>query len=154
VTPTDETDTGALRILPLSDPLESESLSRLQNGLGRCPDVAFAFLADVHVAEVSAEPNQVLFVWLEPAALRSLRSALNTVSEIVSGALPGERFLDVVILNSAPELLLDLDRQAELVDDSNPDERSRALAAARSPDRPEAPAQEKRRRWWAPWASD
>ena len=52
----------------------------------------------------------VLFVWLVPAAMRSLRAALNLVSDTVAKALPGNQFLDVVILNSAPELLPDVER--------------------------------------------
>jgi len=71
----------------------------------------------------------VLFVWLDPVAMRSMRAALNLVSETVAKALPGDRFLDVVILNSAPELLSDVERARCLFVEPHPDERKRALAA-------------------------
>jgi len=135
-------------------PLDPEALNRLRYGLGRCPDVAFAYLADVRVTEVSESTDQALFVWLEAPALRSLRSALNTVSEIVSGSLPAKRFLDVVILNSAPELLLDVERAAVLIDESNPEERSRALGAASAEEESAPPTSEDQRGWWPPWRRD
>jgi hypothetical protein len=61
--------------------------------------------------------------------MKSLRAALNLVSESVAKALPRDRFLDVVILNSAPELLPDVERAGCLFVEPDPDERQRALAA-------------------------
>jgi hypothetical protein len=71
----------------------------------------------------------VLFVWLVPAAMRSLRAALNLVADTVAKTLPGDQFLDVVILNSAPELLPEVERAGCLFVEPHPDERRRALAA-------------------------
>ena len=65
----------------------------------------------------------VLFVWLVPAAMRSMRAALNLISEAVAMALPEDRFLDVVILNSAPELLPEIERVGSLLVAPHPDER-------------------------------
>lgn len=101
----------------------------LREGLEACPDLAFAHLVDVDVLELGAGREMVLFVWLVPAAMRSLRAALNLVSEAVAKALPADRFLDVVILNSAPELLPEVERAGCLFVESHPDERQRALAA-------------------------
>lgn len=128
-------------------PLEPELFDRLREALGRCPDVAFAHLAQVRVAGHGG-PELALFVWLVPGALRSLRMALNLVSEIVSRVLPAERYLDVVILNSAPDLLLEVEAAECLVVERDPDERRRALDAARSAD-PEPPTSG--RAWWWPF---
>ena len=118
-----------LRITPPGQPLGDEVENRLRAGLAACPDLAFAHLVDVEVCEQGEGPGMVLFVWLEPTAMRSMRAALNLVSEIVAKALPGDRFLDVVILNSAPELLSDVERAGCLFAEPLPDERQRALAA-------------------------
>jgi len=104
-------------------------LRKLRDGLERCADLAFAHLVDVDVPETGDEPGLVLFVWLDPAAMRSLRPALNLVSETVAKALPEDRFLDVVILNSAPELLPDVERAGCLFVEPLPKERRRALEA-------------------------
>ena len=101
----------------------------LREGLGACPDVAFAHLVDVEVLGQGEGPGLVLFVWLVRAAMRSMRAALNLISETVATALPGDHFLDVVILNSAPELLPDIERVGRLLVAPHPDERQRALAA-------------------------
>lgn len=93
-----------MTVEPLAQPLERELQDALVRGLGACPDLAFAHLAQVRV-EGREGADQVLFVWLVPAALRSVRMALNLVSEVVAGVLPPHRYLDVVILNSAPDLL-------------------------------------------------
>jgi len=103
--------------------------TRLRECLGSCPDLAFGHLVDVEVAERGEGPGMVLFVWLVPPAMRSMRAALNLISDIVAKALPGERFLDVVILNSAPELLPDVEQAGCLFVEPHPDERQRALAA-------------------------
>ena len=104
-------------------------LEKLRVGLEGCPDLAFAHLVDVDVPERGEGPGMVLFVWLVAAAMRSLRAALNLVSDTVAKALPGDRYLDVVILNSAPELLPDVERAGCLFVERCPDERQRALAA-------------------------
>ena len=118
-----------IRITPPGLPLEDEVLEKLRIGLDGCADLAFAHLVDVDVPERHEEPGLVLFVWLVPAAMRYLRAALDLVSDIVAKALPENRFLDVVILNSAPELLADVERAGCLLVEPNPDERQRALAA-------------------------
>jgi hypothetical protein len=73
----------------------------------------------------------VLFVWLTAAAMRSLRHSLNLVSDEVARALPPGEYLDVVILNSAPELLDDVERAGRLLVERDPGERERALQAMR-----------------------
>jgi len=118
-----------LRITPPARPLEGEVEEKLREGLEACPDVAFAHLVDVEVPERAEGPGSVLFVWLVPAAMKSLRAALNLVSDTVAKALPRDLFLDVVILNSAPELLPDVERVGCLFAEPNPDERRRALEA-------------------------
>lgn len=124
------TQNQQLRMTAPGRPLEGEVEKKLRDGLEGCPDLAFAHLVDVEVLDQSEGPELVLFVWLEPSAMRSMRAALNLVSDIVAKALPGNRFLDVVILNSAPELLLDVERIGCLLVEPHPDERRRALAAA------------------------
>jgi hypothetical protein len=118
-----------VRITPPGQPLGREVENKLREGLETCPDVAFAHLVDVDVPEQGEGPGMVLFVWLVPAAMKSMRAALNLVSEVVAKALPGDRFLDVVILNSAPELLRGIERAGCLLVAPHPDERRRALAA-------------------------
>ena len=118
-----------LRITPPARSLDDEVEERLRESLEACPDVAFAHLVDVDVPERGEEPGMVLFVWLVPAAMRSLRAALNLVSDSVAKALPRDLFLDVVILNSAPELLPDVERVGCLFVEPKPEERRQALAA-------------------------
>ena len=118
-----------LRITPPGQPLGDEVEKRLREGLEICPDLAFAHLVDVDVPEQGEGPGMVLFVWLVPAAMRSMRAALNQISETVAKALPPDRFLDVVILNSAPELLPEIERTRSLLVAPHSDERQRALAA-------------------------
>ena len=118
-----------LRITSPGQPLGDEVEEKLREGLDACPDLAFAHLVDVEVLDQGEGPGMVLFVWLVPAAMRSMRAALNLVSETVAKALPEDRFLDVVILNSAPELLLEIERTRSLLVAPHSDERQRALAA-------------------------
>lgn len=118
-----------LRITPPGQPLGNEVEKKLREGLEACPDLAFAHLVDVNVPEQGEGPGMVLFVWLDPVAMKSMRAALNLVSETVAKALPEDRFLDVVILNSAPELLLDIERAGCLLAAPHPNERKLALAA-------------------------
>lgn len=128
--------------------LDPEVERKLIAELGRCPDLAFAHLPQVFVPGRQERADLVLFAWLEPEALGSLRFALNLVTEAVSRALPSDEFLDVVVLNSAPELLEPIERAGCLLVERNPEERARALAAAAqtdtSPDMPSKP-------WWWPF---
>ena len=123
------TEPDQIRLSRPAHPLADDVLDALRQGLEQCADLAFAHLVDVDVLEREEGPSPALFVWLTPAAMKSLRQALNLVSEIVSEALPSDRFLDVLILNSAPELLPDLERVGCLFVERDPDERGRALAA-------------------------
>jgi hypothetical protein len=123
-----------LRIEKAERPLATEVEARLARGLTACPDVAFAHLPQVFVPDRQERPELVLFVWLEPGAMRSLRQALNLVSEVVARALPAEQYLDLVVLNSAPELLDAVERAGCLLVERNPMERTRALAASRDGD--------------------
>jgi hypothetical protein len=120
---------GHLRITPPGTPLAEEAETALRNGLNGCPDLAFAHLVDVEVAESGEGPGMVLFAWLMPAAMRSMRAALNLLSDTVAKALPRDRFVDIVILNSAPELLPEVERAGCLFAEPDPDERRRALSA-------------------------
>ena len=119
-----------LRISPPDRPLDPRVKTRLAEELARCPDLAFAHLPQVMVPARQNAPSLVLFVWLRPTALRSLRFALNLVSEAVARALPDGDFLDVVVLNSAPEWLAEVERAKSLLVENDPEERARALAAA------------------------
>ncbi len=122
-------------------------VSSLVQALSAAPDVAFAHLVDVGVPG-QGEIHTALFVWLHPGALRSLRRVLNQVSAIVSGALPDGTAVDVIILNSAPELLEQVEAVGGLIVESDPAERRRALeAAAAEPavgEREDGP-------WWWPF---
>lgn len=118
---------------------------RLREELGRCRDLAFAHLPQVLVPGRQQAPELVLFVWLVPPALRSLRFALNLVSEAVARVLPDGDYLDVVVLNSAPELLDPVERAGALFVENDPEERGRALAAAAAR---EDATESDRRPWW------
>jgi hypothetical protein len=59
-----------------------------------------------------------------------LRFALNLVSEAVARSLPDGNYLDVVVLNSAPELLDQVERARSLLVENDPEERARASSAA------------------------
>lgn len=132
-------------------PLDDDVLEKLRQGLESCPDVAFAHLCDVEVVGGDHRSAMTLFVWLVPAALRSLRMALNLVSEVIAKALPEDRFIDVAILNSAPELLQDLGRADCLFVIGDAEERWRALTAASDPDPGVYEEPETSRRWWWPF---
>ncbi len=129
-------------------PLDDAILQKLRQGLETCPDVAFAHLCDVEVVGGDDRSAMTLFVWLVPAAMRSLRMALNLVSEVIAGALPEDRFIDVAILNSAPELLQDVEHADCLFVVRDVEERQRALAAAESLDLGVHGEPETSRRWW------
>lgn len=138
-----------VRILRPHRPLGASVEERLRSDLGLCPDVAFAHLADVVVPGGSGPPEPALFVWLRPEGLRSVRSALNLVSEAVSRSLPDDRYLDVVILNSAPELLEDIESRGVLIVECDAAERRRAREAAS--DLEDYAPLPPRRRWWWPF---
>lgn len=113
------------------------------------PDVAFAHLVESGVPGLGAM-HPAVFVWLQPDALRTLRLTLNQVSAAVAGALPEGRSVDVLILNSAPELLETVEAAEGLIVEADAGERRRALEAARTG--PEGPASEApRSRWWWPF---
>lgn len=141
-----EHDAEVVHILPPRRPLGDDVLSKLCDDLARCSDVAFAHLADVTVGG-GGPPEPALFVWLRSEAVRSVRSALNLVSEAVSRSLPDDRYLDVVILNSAPELLEAIEANGELVVENDAQERQRARNAA-SDLEGYAPLPPRRRWWW------
>lgn len=129
------------------DELPPKVLDELRQRLQACTDVAFAHLVDVAVAGRDEPPSPTLFVWVLPQAMRSLRLALNVISEVVAASLPNGRFLDVLILNSVPELLLEVERAECLFVERDLEERQRALAAAAD----DAGALEPlppRRSWW------
>jgi len=144
----DMADSSGIVIEKRQRDLDPDVERRLIAELGRCPDLAFAHLPQVFVPGRQDQAELVLFAWLQPEALGSLRFALNLVTEAVSRALPSDQFLDVVVLNSAPELLEQIERAGCLLVERNAEERSRALAAAAqadtSPDMPSKP-------WWWPF---
>jgi hypothetical protein len=143
-----EAGDGDVQVGRLSEPFADQVNDRLEDGLTRCPDVAFAYLAEVRITGRHEAPEPALLVWLRPAAMSSVRAALNLVSEVVSGVLPSARYLDVVILNSAPELLDPLEAADCLVVEPDPEERRRALASAGREDPPSPlPAGP----WWWPF---
>ncbi len=119
-----------LRISHPDRPLDPLVKARLAEELARCPDLAFAHLPQVMVPARQEAPSLVLFVWLRASALHSLRFALNLVTEAVARALPDGDYLDVVVLNSAPELLADVERARSLLVENDPEERERAISAA------------------------
>jgi len=136
-------------IQPLRRRPPENVLDRLRRRLSACPDLAFAHLVEVIVPEHSRRPDPTLFVWLRPEGVRSLRSSLNLVSEAVAQSLPQELYLDVLILNSAPELLQAVESTGEpfLVRDAS--ERQEALSAMTSPEAPsDEPEPTRPRSWW------
>jgi len=124
--------------------LDEEVMERLRTDLGQCPDVAFAHLVESRAP--GHDPALTLFVWIEPQAMGSLRSALNLISRIAGAALPRDRFVDVVILNSAPELLGDVEAAGCLLVERDPGERQRAMESARAA--AEALPEEAAGGWW------
>jgi hypothetical protein len=111
-------------------PLDEEVTAELRSALGKCPDIGFAHLVEVEVSGRNEGPALALFVWLAPQGMGSLRASLTLVSEIVAGVLPEDRYLDVLILNSAPELLERVESAGCLLVECDPEERLRALEAA------------------------
>ena len=144
----DELDHPEMIFGPLRRPLAADAERRLREALDLCPDVAFAHLVEVEIP-AQEQGGPALFVWLRAEAMRSLKGALNLVSEAVARSIPENRFMDVLILNSAPELLLPLEEAGCLFVEPSPEERLRALAAARTSEGDAEPADSGRlRRWW------
>ncbi len=136
-------------------PWPEERTERLVQELAACRDVAFAHLPEVFVPARQAAPNRVLFVWLVPEAMGAMRAALNTICDAVARVIPSSEFVDVVILNSAPELLLPVEDAGCLLLERNPKERRKALDAAfaqrnAAGNTPPEPVP-KRAPWWAIW---
>jgi hypothetical protein len=139
-----ESEHGLVIEAPPGD-LDRKVLDALSDGLKGCPDLAFAYLARVIVTGMDAPPpSTVLFAWLNPSVLRSLTSALNLVSEVVARALPQGDFLDVVILNSAPELLESVNAAGNLLVVRDREEHGRALDASCY----EPPEPSEKGPWW------
>jgi hypothetical protein len=136
-------------VQPLAKRPPESVLEALRSSLASCRDLAFAHLVEVVVPEHSRHPDPTLFVWLLPGGVRSMRSSLNLVSEAVARSLPDDLYLDVLILNSAPELLAIVESAGEpfLVRDAG--EREGALAAMDAAEEVVEPEQPRpRRRWW------
>ena len=127
--------------------LGEDTFATLQAQLQVCPDLAFAHLAETEVPDSGSNGELCLFAWLRGSSLRSLRSALNLVSEAVARSLPPNVYVDVVILNSAPDLLVEVERVGRLVVECDAEERRRALAAARSGG-DASNAKESSQPWW------
>ena len=138
-------DRDELRIEAPTRRLAPDVERRLKEELGSCPDLAFAYLPEVMVPDRQEAPELVLFVWLVPSSLRSLRFALNLVSEAVARVLPDGDYLDVVVLNSAPELLGEVERARTLLVENDAGERNRALAAMAAG---EALPEGTKKPWW------
>ena len=146
--------TPPLRIGPPAVAWPDDRLDALRREIGACRDVAFAHLPEVLVPGRQSRPNRVLFVWVVPEAMGAIRAVMNTICDAAARALPSSEFVDVVLLNSAPELLLPVEAAGCLLVERSPEERARALEAARAAaaedhDEPEprpAPAP-----WWAFW---
>jgi len=129
----------------------TDRMDALRREVGACQDVAFAHLPEVIVEGHGHKGNRVLFVWLVPEAMPALRAALNTICDAVARALPRSEFIDVVILNSAPELLLPVEEAGCLLVENDANERDRALDAARSASGKASAAPEAHDPWWAFW---
>lgn len=139
-----------ITIRPPTRPFGQDVTDTLRDALSACPDVAFAHLVDVEVGGQDSGSEPALFVWLVSGAVTSLRGALNLVSETVARALPKDDYLDVLILNSVPELLSEVEAANCLLVERDPEERRRALTAAET-----VTADDDRglgsRRWWWPF---
>lgn len=149
---TDRLDDSAARmhITSLRAALDDEVEQTLRHNLATCTDLAFAHIVEVLVPDHQEGSSRVLFAWLRPEGLRSIRAALNLVSAAVSSSLPEDEFLDVVILNSAPELLTEVEQHGLLLAENDPAERAAALEAAYNAEHL-APEPEPDRPWWKIW---
>lgn len=144
-----EHDLG-LRISSCATPLAAETQNRMIAALERCPDLAFAYLADVEV-EGQGPATRTLFAWLEAPALGSVRRALDLVARAVAESIDRDQFVDVVILNSAPELLAPVARSGLCLTAPNPDEWRRSLQAAETPSEGAAEDVAGSVPWWRRW---
>ncbi len=146
--------TVELIIRPPATEWPEDRTEALRRELGACSDVAFAHLPEVLVPGRQARPNRVLFVWVVPEAMGAIRAVMNTVCDATARALPSSEFVDVVLLNSAPELLPAVEAAGSLLLERDPEERARAVAtvrAATETDEAEAPPAEPDAPWWAFW---
>jgi len=137
-------------VKPVQKPWPESVQRSLAQALSAAPDVAFAHLADAGVPG-QGEIHTALFVWLQPGALRYLRRVLNQVSAIVSGALPNGIAVDVIILNSAPELLEIVEAVGGLIVECDPDERRRALESAAATPSENDDSYSRKGPWWWPF---
>jgi len=137
-------------VKPVRKPWPEAVVGSLVKALSAAPDVAFAHLVDAGVPG-QGEVHTALFVWLQPGALRSLRRVFNQVSATVSGALPDGTAVDVIILNSAPEWLEQVEAVGGLIVESDPEERGRALAAAAAEPIEGEGEHLRRGPWWWPF---
>ena len=138
-------DTGAVRFRAPRRGLDDRVMKRLEEELAGCPDVAFAHL--VEAVPPGQAPALALFVWIEPQAMGSIRSSLNLICRIVGRVLPEDRFADVLILNSAPELLADVEDAGCLLVERDPEEHARALESLRAAQE-QGPEESTTRGWW------
>lgn len=138
-----------VRLEPGAGSFSQHVEDELRDVLAACPDLAFAYLMNAEI-EGHGEAGPVLLAWVSAGAMGSLKGALNLISEGVARALPDGRFMDVVILNSAPELLADAQLVAEpfVVNDSPELERARAATTDMEDYQPLPP---RRRFWWWPF---
>lgn len=135
-----------IRLAPPRRPLDETTTRKLHSALAACPDIAFAHLVDVEVEGLQDQPNLSLFVWLMPEGVGSLRASLNLVSETVANVIPKDRFIDVLILNSAPELLEEVEKAGCLFVERDAGERRQARQAAK--ERLGARVDADGRGWW------
>jgi hypothetical protein len=140
-----------VQITGLREPLDDRVLQRLQEELRSCSQVAFAHLTEVRVPAQDSSSARTVFVWLRAEAMRSMRAALNLVSGAVARALPSETFLDVVILNSAPELLEQIEAAGLLLVENDVEERQTALRALHVAEPAPPPLPPRSRPWWWPF---
>lgn len=137
-------------VKPIRKPWPKAVIQPLTQALSAATDVAFAHLVEAGVPG-QGEVHPALFVWLQPGALRSLGRVLNQVSVIVSRALPDGISVDVMVLNSAPELLERVEAAGGLIVESDPEERRRALEAAAAPPDSDEGDQNRKGPWWWPF---
>jgi hypothetical protein len=146
-----ENRTAEIEIEKLVAQLPAEVEEQLRKELRQRQDVAFAHLTQALVPGHQNVPTPMLSVWLNREAMRSVRLSLKLVSNVVARALPKDVFVDVIILNSAPELLEQVEKVGLLLVENDSEERQSALRAL-SNLAEEVPAPvEPTRRWWWPF---
>ncbi len=137
-------------VQPLSTRFAPEVEDALVTRLRSCPDLAFAYLVEVTVPDHSDRPDPTLLAWLVRDAISSLRASLDLVAAAVAASIPGDSYLDVVILNSVPELLEALERTGNPLVVRDRDELERAFAASRG-DPPPSPGPAPKKPWYWPF---